>query len=91
MDLKTYIQAARGNATALAAALDIPASYLSQMASGERAITEKRAALIEAHTSGQVKRWETRPDDWHVIWPELVGSEGAPDVPRAAEPEQQPA
>lgn len=84
MDLKTYIQAERGRATKLAAALEIPASFLSQMASGERAITEKRAALIEVHTDGQVRRWESRPNDWHVIWPELKGSEGAPDVPTAS-------
>lgn len=28
-----------------------------------------------------VARWLLRPDDWHVIWPELVGTEGAPPVP----------
>lgn len=25
-----------------------------------------------------VPRWEMRPDDWHRIWPELIGHEGAP-------------
>lgn len=33
---------------------------------------------------GAVKRWETRPDDWHRIWPELIGAEGAPAAPEAA-------
>lgn len=28
--------------------------------------------------------WDLRPDDWYVIWPELVGSEGAPPVPAEA-------
>lgn len=26
-------------------------------------------------------RWVQRPRDWHRIWPELVGSDGAPTVP----------
>jgi len=27
------------------------------------------------------RRWDLFPDDWHRIWPELVGQEGAPSVP----------
>ncbi|MFC5498150.1 transcriptional regulator [Caenimonas terrae] len=36
---------------------------------------------IEKATEGKVMRWELRPDDWHAIWPELIGAKGAPDVP----------
>jgi DNA-binding transcriptional regulator YdaS (Cro superfamily) len=36
-------------------------------------------ALIEANTD--VRRWRLRPLDWFRIWPELVGIEGAPEVP----------
>jgi DNA-binding transcriptional regulator YdaS (Cro superfamily) len=25
-----------------------------------------------------VPKWELRPDDWHKIWPELIGADGAP-------------
>lgn len=28
-----------------------------------------------------IPRWVQRPDDWHLIWPELVGTDGAPPVP----------
>lgn len=28
-----------------------------------------------------IPRWQQRPNDWHRIWPELVGTEGAPPVP----------
>lgn len=80
MNIKSYIQAEPGNATRLAAALDIPMTYLSQMASGERAVNPARAALIAQHTGGLVPHWETRPKDWWVIWPELIGSDGAPEV-----------
>lgn len=42
-------------------------------------------AAIERATNGAVRRWDLRPDDWHLIWPELVGTEGAPAVPEAQE------
>lgn len=81
MDLKTYIQNERGNATALAGALTIPATYLSQMARGDRAVTPERASDIERLTAGVVRRWDLRPDDWYRIWPELIEAEGAPAIP----------
>lgn len=89
MDLKTFIQAERGNGKTLADALGIPLSYLSQMASGDRAVTPERASAIERATSKQVMRWDVRPSDWHQIWPELVGADGAPPVPQAPEPATQ--
>lgn len=39
---------------------------------------------IERATSFRVRRWDLRPDDWHRIWPELIGSKGAPRVPQKA-------
>jgi DNA-binding transcriptional regulator YdaS (Cro superfamily) len=72
MDLKTYIQDERGNASALAETLGIPLSYLSQMASGNRAITPERASAIERATNGVISRRDLRPDDWQAIWPELA-------------------
>lgn len=40
---------------------------------------------IERATQGCVTRRDLRPHDWHLIWPELVGSTDAP-----ATPEQEP-
>lgn len=81
MDLKTYIQSAKGNATGLAAGLEIPPTYLSQMARGDRAITAERAARIEALTNKVVRRWDMLPKTWHLIWPELIGADDAPPLP----------
>lgn len=39
---------------------------------------------IERATDGAVRRWDMRPDDWHRIWPELIGTEGAPEIPAEA-------
>jgi DNA-binding transcriptional regulator YdaS (Cro superfamily) len=35
----------------------------------------------EIERLGIMRRWHLRPDDWHRIWPELIGAEGAPPVP----------
>jgi DNA-binding transcriptional regulator YdaS (Cro superfamily) len=37
----------------------------------------------EIEDKGGPRRWDLRPDDWHRIWPELIGAEGAPAVPEA--------
>ena len=44
---------------------------------GVRTFPPEYAAQL-SEVSG-VARWEMRPLDWHLIWPELVGSAGAPD------------
>jgi len=73
MDLKTYISAGgRGTATRLAEALGISPSYLSQMTGGTSPISPERCVAIERATAGSVTRKELRPDDWHLIWPELI-------------------
>lgn len=28
--------------------------------------------------------WDLRPNDWHQIWPELIGADGAPEAPVTA-------
>ena len=38
---------------------------------------------IEQATEGVVMRWDLRPDDWHRIWPELIGAEGSPNIAKA--------
>lgn len=80
MHLKEYIQSGQGNATRLAAAIGVAPTYLSQMASGERGVSAARARLIETATNGDVMRWDTRPKDWNLIWPELIGTPKAPKL-----------
>lgn len=75
MNLTQYLKQARGNATKLAGSLGIPPAYLSQMSSGYRAISPMHCVAIEKATEGQVTRQEMRPDDWHLIWPEIVPPE----------------
>lgn len=58
---------------------------------GNRRPGPENCVDIERVTGGLVRRWDLRPDDWHRIWPELIGAEGAPDVPAAEAHAQQAA
>lgn len=46
----------------------------------DRQPSPEYATAIEKATQGRVPRWDSRPKDWHRIWPELIGTEGAPAV-----------
>ena len=78
MDLRTYVDAERGRAAALAAALGVSPVMVSHWASQMRGVAMDRCTAIEQATGGAVRRWDLRPDDWHLIWPELIGAKGAP-------------
>lgn len=73
MNLKNYLQSSpRGEATRLAAELNVSLSYLSQMASGTAPMSPARCVEIEQKTNGAVPRQDSKPNDWKDIWPELV-------------------
>lgn len=86
MDLKRFLEGApRGTAAELARALSVHPVTVSQWASGIKAVSVERCVPVEEATEGIVRRWDLRPDDWHRIWPELIGVEGAPEVPATQE------
>lgn len=41
-------------------------------------------AAIEQATAAKVTRKDLRPDDWHVIWPELPGAAARTEARKAA-------
>lgn len=81
MKISMYLRQNRGEGVRLAAEMGICPSYLSQMVTGHRPFSIERCVEIERATEGAVRRWDLRPDDWGAIWPELVGSPGAPQWP----------
>ncbi len=86
MDLKNYTDdLPHGGVAALAKELGISSVYLSQLSArqNERQPSPELCVLIEAATARKVMRWDMRPDDWHRIWPELIGSDGAPNIETA--------
>lgn len=46
----------------------------------DRMPSPENCVAIERATEGAVMRWDLRTNDWHRIWPELIGTAGAPPV-----------
>lgn len=63
-----------GGQAHLARLLGVAPPTVSQWASGIRPVPPERCVEIERVTNGLVTRRHLRPDDWHRIWPELVGA-----------------
>jgi DNA-binding transcriptional regulator YdaS (Cro superfamily) len=87
MELKPFLdELPRGGSAALAAAVGISTVYLFQLSArqGGREPGPELCVRIETATLKRVRRWDLRPTDWHLIWPELIGVEGAPGIPVAA-------
>lgn len=85
MELEKYLGGERGRMRTVAGRAGLAPAFLRQIATGMRGAPAERAADIERACDLQVRRWDLRPDDWHRIWPELIGTEGAPDVPAMVE------
>jgi DNA-binding transcriptional regulator YdaS (Cro superfamily) len=88
MNLATALDARRGLTAEIAKALGIAPAYLSQMANGTRPVPAAVAPALERELSFEVRRWDLRPKDWHLIWPELIGADGAPEPAPAEQPAQ---
>lgn len=84
MQLAQYVDRKRGRQTALARKLEVDPQLVWQWSRGARPVPVIRCVAIELATKRQVRRWDLRPDDWFLHWPELVGSKGAPAVRMAA-------
>lgn len=66
---------------ALATAIGVKQQHVWNWLNRPGYVPSEHCAAIELATRGAVKRWALRPDDWHRIWPELIGADGAPQVP----------
>lgn len=73
-----------GSQSALAEAIGVKQPTISEWVRGDRPVPIERCTAIEQATDRAVMRWDLRPDDWHRIWPELIGIEGAPALPEPA-------
>lgn len=69
------MKAQRGRVSELAQALQVSASLVTQWSSGSKPVSAERCTLVEQATGGEVTRRDLRPNDWWLIWPELVTDE----------------
>jgi DNA-binding transcriptional regulator YdaS (Cro superfamily) len=79
MGLKEYLLI--HGAMRLAGALRVTPGLVSQWKQGVRPVKVDRCVEIELATGGQVMRWDLRPNDWWLIWPELQSHTDAPAIP----------
>lgn len=85
MNLSDYLaKQPHGSGSRLARAIKAHAPDVSMWAAGKKPVPIERCVQIEHTTDGLVRRWDLRPEDWWKIWPELVGTEGAPAVSQKA-------
>jgi DNA-binding transcriptional regulator YdaS (Cro superfamily) len=88
MDLREFTaNLPHGGVTVMASAIGVTPVYLSQLAARQdgREPSPELCVRIEVYSGRMVRRWDMRPMDWHRIWPELIGTEGAPSIDTPAE------
>lgn len=66
-----FLSEPRGTYAAMAEAMKVSKSYLSQMVTGKTNISAERSVEIERLTHGAVTRADLRPHDYWLIWPDL--------------------
>ncbi len=67
----------------LAGQLGLSEQYLYQCMTARRDLDAAMARRLEVLSNGRIRVWNVRRD-WHHIWPELVGTQGAPAVTEPA-------
>ena len=66
----------------IAESIGIEDQYAYQIIRGIRIASPALARAWHETEPGDAL-WDLRPDDWHRIWPELIGSKSAPPVATA--------
>lgn len=73
----------------LALKVNVNPAVLYQTLSGKgSAMSPRKCVKVERDSEQELRRWHLRPNDWHLIWPELIGAPGAPAVPADADQAQ---
>lgn len=78
MRLKNFLKKEGVSAVDMAKAIGVTPAFISHINNGYRKPPPSRCAAIEQYTKGVVTRKDLRPDDWHLIWPELAGDDEKP-------------
>ena len=83
--LRTYLKGLPDESArkAFALACGTTIGHMRNAGYGLRKLDPATCVRVESMTRGTLRRWDLRPHDWHEIWPELVGTAGAPEKPVA--------
>lgn len=69
----------------LAELVKVDEQYLYQCLTGRKDMKTKEAVRVERDSGYRLRRWHLRSNDWWEHWPELIGTDGAPPIPKTAE------
>lgn len=69
-----------GGPSKVAAVLGATPTAVGFWRDGKRRFPPELAARLEQAANNRIRRWQMFPEHWHLIWPELIGTEGAPAV-----------
>lgn len=72
MNLKDYLSTPTVNRSEFARAVGVSPAVAYQWETNRRPVPVERCFAVERATKGVVTRRDLRPDDWHLIWPELA-------------------
>ena len=79
--LKRYTPAQRAD---FALRVGTTLGHLNNVSYELRTASAALTRQLAIETDGEVREWELRPADWHLIWPELGGVDAAPGAAQEA-------
>jgi hypothetical protein len=80
MDLLAYLKSLPSEEARQAFAVRAGSTlgHVRNVAYGYKPCGPELAVSLERESARLVRRWDLRPHDWRRIWPELIGTDGAP-------------
>lgn len=69
-----------GGVTSCARRLGVSVQAVCFWRDGKRRLPIEMGARLEEISGLSVRRWDLWPTTWNLIWPELIGTPGAPNV-----------
>lgn len=75
---------ALGGTTAVARLLGLRSPSVADWRKTGIPVARRWRLAVIADQRNIARRWFVCPADWHLIWPELIGTPGAPPIPTTA-------
>lgn len=72
MKLSDYLSLNKLSQQQFADMIGVSQGLVHQWIKGLTPVSPRKAVLIEQKTGGEVSRKDTHPDDWHLLWPDLI-------------------
>lgn len=74
MKLSDYLESSKLTQQQFADSLGVTQGMVQHWLAGRTPVSPSKAVRIEQITNGSVTRRDLRPNDWNLIWPEIVAA-----------------